>query len=86
MITVRARVHNGRIVVDEPTDLPEGTELALVSEEDELPADVIARLLAAPPTDEPLTKDASEELERAAHSPLVSHADVKRKLAARKRG
>lgn len=27
---IRARVTNGRIVVDEPTDLPEGTELDLV--------------------------------------------------------
>lgn len=31
---MRARVHNGRIVVDEPTDLPEGTELDLVALED----------------------------------------------------
>jgi hypothetical protein len=27
---LRARVRKGRIVVDEPTDLPEGTELELV--------------------------------------------------------
>ena len=30
MSTIRARVRNGRLVVDEPTDLPEGTELDLV--------------------------------------------------------
>ena len=30
-VTVRARVRNGRLVVDEPTDLPEGTELELVA-------------------------------------------------------
>ena len=30
MSTIRARVRNGRLIVDEPTDLPEGTELALV--------------------------------------------------------
>jgi hypothetical protein len=30
-MTVRARVTNGRLVVDEPTDLPEGTEVELVS-------------------------------------------------------
>jgi hypothetical protein len=27
---LKARVHNGRYVIDEPTDLPEGTELYLV--------------------------------------------------------
>ena len=26
-MTIKARVHAGRLVVDEPTDLPEGTEL-----------------------------------------------------------
>jgi hypothetical protein len=30
MIPLRARVRNGRLVLDEPTDLPEGTELELV--------------------------------------------------------
>lgn len=30
MSTIRARVRNGRLLVDEPTDLPEGTELDLV--------------------------------------------------------
>jgi hypothetical protein len=29
-MTVHARVKNGRLLVDEPTDLPEGTELELV--------------------------------------------------------
>lgn len=28
-MTLRARVHNGRLVVDEPTDLPDGTEVEL---------------------------------------------------------
>ena len=35
MLTVRARVRNGRLVVDEPTDLPEGTELELATSENE---------------------------------------------------
>jgi hypothetical protein len=35
VLTVRARVKNGRLVVDEPTDLPEGTEVELASMEDE---------------------------------------------------
>jgi len=30
MHALKARVRHGRIVVDEPTDLPEGTELDLV--------------------------------------------------------
>ncbi len=34
MLTVRARVKNGRLVVDEPTDLPEGTELELAAIDD----------------------------------------------------
>jgi hypothetical protein len=29
-MTVHARVKNGRLLADEPTDLPEGTELELV--------------------------------------------------------
>ena len=38
MTILRAHVKSGRIVVDEPTDLPEGTavELALLEEEDDL--------------------------------------------------
>jgi hypothetical protein len=35
VLTVRARVKNGRLVVDEPTDLPEGTEVELATTEDE---------------------------------------------------
>ena len=30
-MTIKARVRGGRLVVDEPTDLPEGTELELLS-------------------------------------------------------
>ncbi len=39
MLTVRARVRNGRLVVDEPTTLPEGTEVALatIDEKDDQP-------------------------------------------------
>jgi hypothetical protein len=35
MMTVRGRVRNGRLVVDEPTDLPEGTEVELAAVGDE---------------------------------------------------
>ncbi len=34
-MTVRARVKNGRLIVDEPTDLPEGTEIDLTAWDDE---------------------------------------------------
>lgn len=30
MESLKARVHDGRLVLDEPTDLPEGTEVELV--------------------------------------------------------
>ena len=44
MNALKARVVGGRFVIDEPTDLPEGTELYLipVSEEDEDQADIEA--------------------------------------------
>lgn len=36
--TLKARVHAGRLLLDEPTDLPEGSEVELlpVSDEDDL--------------------------------------------------
>jgi hypothetical protein len=45
-MSVRARVKNGRLVVDEPTGLPEGTEVELVAadEVDELPLEERAKL------------------------------------------
>ena len=44
MNALKARVVGGRFVIDEPTDLPEGTELYLVpvSEEDEDRSDIDA--------------------------------------------
>ncbi len=45
---LRARVRNGRLVLDEPTDLPEGEEVELVradvDDEDEMDAAERARL------------------------------------------
>jgi hypothetical protein len=35
MMTVRARVSNGRLVLDEPTDLPEGAEVELAPVDDQ---------------------------------------------------
>lgn len=34
MHELRARVHNGRLLLDEPTDLPEGTVLYLVVDDE----------------------------------------------------
>jgi len=39
MLKVTARVRNGRLVVDEPTDLPEGEEVELVAVHDSIKAD-----------------------------------------------
>ena len=41
MLTMRARVRHGRFIIDESTDLPEGTEVELVPllDDDHGPAD-----------------------------------------------
>ena len=47
-MTVRARVKNGRLTLDEPTDLPEGAEVELVAvTDDDLDDEDRARLHAA---------------------------------------
>lgn len=48
-LTLIARVRDGRLVLNEPVDLPEGTELELVPahDEDDLEDDDRARLHAA---------------------------------------
>jgi hypothetical protein len=45
-MSVRAHVKNGRLLVDEPTGLPEGTEVELVAADDvdELPPEERAKL------------------------------------------
>lgn len=45
--SVKARVKNGRLVLDEPTDLPEGTEVTLAVTVDEPDDDERARIVAA---------------------------------------
>ena len=47
MMTVRARVKNGRLVLDEPTDLPEGAEVELEALGDDLDDEDRARLHGA---------------------------------------
>lgn len=46
-MTVRAHVKNGRLILDEPTDLPEGAEIELAVIHDELDDEDRARLHAA---------------------------------------
>jgi anti-sigma factor RsiW len=44
---LKAQVRGGRLVLDEPTDLPEGTEVELVTVDDGLDPEERARLDAA---------------------------------------
>ena len=48
-MSVRAKVRDGRLLVDEPTSLPDGTELELVVDDggDELDVDELAALNAS---------------------------------------
>ncbi len=47
MQPLKAHVKNGRLVLDEPTDLPEGTEVELFAADDDFDPEERARLLAA---------------------------------------
>ncbi len=60
---LKARVENGRLVIDEPTDLPEGKVVALVLVEDDgLSDDDRARVLEM--VDESLDQDEAGQTER----------------------
>ena len=78
-MNVRARVRNGRLIVDEPTDLPDGTEVELIAV-----GPVESALAAARPSDEPLSADEAAELAELAMGPHISHADLRKKIAARR--
>jgi predicted DNA-binding antitoxin AbrB/MazE fold protein len=47
MHALKAQVKNGRLVLDEPTDLPEGREVEIVIVDDEFEPEERARLLQA---------------------------------------
>ncbi|NOU31878.1 MAG: hypothetical protein HOO96_28575 [Polyangiaceae bacterium] len=47
MPPLKAVVKNGRLLVDEPTNLPEGTEVELLVVDDDFDAEERARLLEA---------------------------------------
>ncbi len=81
--TLRATVLNGRLILDAPTDLPEGAEVTLVIDDGD---DAWKRLIAAaPPDDTALTDDEREAIEkdRRGECTLIPHEEVRRKLAAR---
>lgn len=89
MTPLRARVHNGRLVLDEPTNLPEGKviELVPVVELKDPPVDAV-EALRKKVRGEPLTKDEAEALaacSRPVPPDAVPHAQVQRILEERRR-
>lgn len=79
MPPLKAHVRNGRLVLDEPTDLPEGTEVELVAVDDDFDPEERARLLAA-------IDDGIEDFERGDHmdgSELIAQMRAKRAASRR---
>ena len=74
-----AVVKNGRLVVDEPTDLPEGLEVKLVVADDEFEPEEKARLLQA-------IEEGIEDIERGDHMDgfeFIAQLRAKREAASR---
>lgn len=79
MAPLKAVVKNGRIVVDEPTELPEGTEIELVPVDEDFEPEERARLLAA-------IDDGVEDFERGDHMDgfdFIAQMRAKREAAGR---
>jgi hypothetical protein len=79
MTPLKAVVKNGRIVVDEPTELPEGTEIELVPVDEDFDPEERARLLAA-------IDDGIEDFERGDHMDgfdFIAEMRAKREAAGR---
>jgi hypothetical protein len=74
-MTLKARVHDGRLLVDEPTDLPEGTEIELLALD---PGDWLDEADRAA-----LHKALSESDADVAAGRLVDASDVLRELRSR---
>ena len=74
-MTLKARVHDGRLLVDEPTDLPEGTEVELLALD---PGDWLDEADRAA-----LHKALSESDADVAAGRLVDASDVLRELRSR---
>ncbi len=79
MQPLKARVHNGRLVLDEPTDLPEGTEVELMPVEDDFDPEEKARLLQA-------IEEGAEDIERGDYvdgSEFIAQLRARREAAGR---
>jgi hypothetical protein len=79
MAPLKAVVKNGRIVVDEPTELPDGTEIELVPVDEHFDPEERARLLAA-------IDDGIEDFERGDHMDgfdFIARMRAKREAAGR---
>ena len=79
MQPLKAHVKNGRLLMDEPTELPEGTEIELVAADDDFDAEERARLLAA-------IDDGIEDFERGDHVDgfeFIAQMRAKREAAGR---
>ena len=79
MPPIKAVVKNGRLVVDEPTALPEGTEIELQPVDDDFDPEERARLLAA-------IDDGIEDFERGDHIDgfaFIAQMRAKRETAGR---
>jgi len=79
MAPLKAVVRNGRLVVDEPTELPEGTEIELVAVDDHFDPDERARLVRA-------IDDGIEDFERGDHLDgfeFIAQMRAKREAAGR---
>ena len=60
MRALKAQVKGGRVVLDEPTDLPEGAEVELILVDDDFEPEERKQLLRA-------LEEADEEIERGEH-------------------
>lgn len=79
MPPLKAHVKNGRLLLDEPTELPEGTEVELVAVDDDFDAEERARLLAA-------IDEGVEDFERGDHMEgfeFIAQMRAKREAAGR---
>jgi hypothetical protein len=77
MRALKAHVRGGRLVVDEPTNLPEGTEVELtLAEDDEFSPEERARL-------EQALEEAEQEIER---GEFVDGSEFIARLRARREG
>jgi hypothetical protein len=79
MQPLKAHVKNGRLVLDEPTDLPDGTEVELVLVDAEFDPGERARLIQA-------IEDGESDIERGDHVDgleLIARLRAKREAASR---